>query len=184
MKYFTSLFLASLVTLAIAQDADNIGDKMGRKDGKKNRDLTSDEKTCRRMWNVNRAQQIASNQTRMDMIAKKDPARATRIKDIATKDGPQLKELQKNSTLTNFCDTYQASERQKRQCSHVKNLDKLQKKLNDKNAVEDAAKKNNATPDEVRKRWQHDIDVAQKQKGNKTFTDACAKMKDSKQNKG
>jgi len=179
MKYFSTLFLASLVTFAMAAD----GDKK-HKDGKKNRDLTPDQKTCRRMWNVNRAQDIASNKTRIDKISKEDPVRAQRIRDIAIRDGPELNKLQQNKTLTDYCQVYQAHERQVRQCYHVKNLDKLQRRIKDKNAVDDAAKKNNETADHVKKRWQHDLDTAQKQKNNKTLTDACAKMKDSKQGKG
>lgn len=177
MKYLSTVFLYSLISVAIAQDD---GERFMRKDGHKQKNLTPDQNTCRRMFWVNRAQQIALNTTRIEMIAKKDPQRAQRIREIAIKDGPELSKLQQNKTLTAYCDVYQASERQKMQCWHVNNVEKLEKRIKDKSAVEEAAKRHHASPEEVRKRWQHEIDSANQMKSNKTFTDACSKTHDSK----
>lgn len=176
---FTTLFLTALLGFAIADDSD----KKEHKKDKKKQELTGDKKQCFRMAKLTHIVETANNQTRMDRIQSQHPDRAQKIKDDAARVGPELSGLQKNSTLVQYCGSYNAHEKLVKQCRTLKHGERLSNKLKNNTAVEESARRKNKSPDQIKSRWQQEIDHINKLKSNSTLVDQCKKIKTTKDSK-
>jgi len=179
MKHFTTLFLASLVTFVIADDGK---DKEKHKDGKfkHHGNMTSDQKSCHRMWKLAHISDTVANSTRMADLQRTNPNRAQRMKDEAVKSGPELQSLSGNQTLAKYCPVLKAHESLKHDCRKLKMAEKIQNKLKNDTAVKGAAEKMGKTESEVKQRWQNELKELDAMKKNGTLVSACGKMKDAK----
>ncbi|KAF2670228.1 hypothetical protein BT63DRAFT_469825 [Microthyrium microscopicum] len=178
---FTTLFLATLVGFVIAGDNDNKEHKKGGH--KKNGNLTSQERSCKKMWKLTNIIETSNNQTKMDEIERNHPDRVTKIKEKAAKAQAQVSRLQSNATLQQFCGVYHAHEQLKHQCYEINHVDKISNNIKNKTAVDEASKHKNRTADQVKQKWQKEVDHVKTLQSNKTLVDMCKKMKDGKDSK-
>jgi hypothetical protein len=177
MKHFTALFLASLVSFVVADDGK---EKHGKH---KKHNMTGQDRACHRMWRLTHVSETVANATRMANLQQAHPDRAQKIKDEAVKSGPELQSLQGNQTLAQYCPVLRAHENLKHDCKKLHKADKIQNRLKNNTAVQDAVKKSGKTEDEVKQRWQKELDSVQKLKSNSTLASSCAQMKSGKNSK-
>jgi len=170
MKCLTAFLLASLFSSALASDSKD-------KDKIKEGPLTVDEMQCKRLFKLNRAHDTVANATQMAELDRKRPDRAQKFRDTVATSGIEYQRMTNNHTLIQFCNIYNSHHKLIKDCRRIGKIDEVEKKLKNETAIKEAARRKGKNEDQIKKKWEGDLEVLKQMKGNDTLIKGCDRVK-------
>ena len=161
---FLNVLLLSVAGTALAK---------GHKEKEANHTM-SVKAQCGEVAKLTKLTELANNQTELDAKTKNDAAKATKIKDEATKEAPKLAALQANATLMTQCNQIFSVEATERDCGKIAKLEKLNDIVGNATKLDEHTKNNATKAAELKAKASADAGTLAALQSNATLTAFCS----------